>query len=122
MAGQLFKIDTIVADGVALPIEDGGCTIEGAAGWEHTAVLASIGDDATSRKRVPRVLNAKLLFTNDYDPEQLANMKDIQITVRDSQAARRGVAPVCTFAKLGALGGGGPVDVSFNLLAPIQWL
>lgn len=122
MAGQLFKIDTIVADGIALPIEDGGCTIEGAAGWEHTAVLASIGDDATSRKRIPRMLNAKVLFTNAYTPEQFSAMKDIQITVRDTQASKRGVAPACTFAKLGALGGGGPVDITFNLLSPIQWL
>lgn len=122
MAAQLFKIDAVVADGIALGIEDGSATLEGAAGWEHTPVMAAQGDDATSRKRIPRTLKCKLLFTSAYDPEQLANMSSIQITVRDSQAGRRGVAPVCTFAKLGALGAGGSVDIEFNLLSPIQWL
>ena len=122
MAGELFKIDTIVADGVALAFEDGSASLEGAVGWEATAVLAGSGDDAVSRKRVPRMLKAKLLFKEAVDPAAFGQQKDIQISMRDSQSGRRAVAPHCAFASLGAVGAGSSVDVSYVLLSPLQWL
>lgn len=124
MAGetQLLQIDTIVADGIAMPFESGSGSIEGAAGSENTVVPSASGDDFTSRKRVPRMLKLKLQFGNTADPAALAAMKDIQITARDTQSGRRCLMPRCTFASMGAIGGGGSVDITFAVLAAPQWL
>lgn len=122
MAGELFKIDTVVVDGVALSFEDGSATLEGAAGFENTAVLASSGDDAVARKRVPRQLSVKLLFKDAIDPASFAQQKDVQISMRDTQSGRRAVAPHCAFGSLGAVGAGTSVDVRYIMLSPLQWL
>lgn len=124
MAGetQLLKFDTIVADGVALPFEDGSGTLSGAAGWENTVVPSASGDDFTSRKRVARMLKAKIQFGSTVDPAALAAMKDIQITARDTQSGRRCLLARCTFGSLGDVGGGGSVDITFGVLAAPQWL
>lgn len=122
MAGELFKIDTVVVDGVALAFEDGTATLDGAAGWENTAVLASQGDDGVARKRVPRVLRAKLMFKDAVDPDSFVAQKDVQIALRDTQSGRRAMAPHCSFGSLGGLGAGTSVDVTYILLSPLQWL
>lgn len=124
MAGetQLLKFDTIVADGVAIPFEDGSGTLEGAARWENTVVPSASGDDFTSRKRVPTMLKSKILFGNTQDPAKWAAMRDIQITARDTVSGRRCVMPRCSFSSMGAIGGGGSVDIAFNVLSAVQWL
>ena len=123
MAGenQLFKIDTIVVDGIALPFEDGSGSLEGAAGWENTVVHSASGDDFTSRKRIPRMFKTKLLFGNAMDPAAFAKMKNVQIAARDSQSGRRCVMTRCVFSSMGSLGGGGPVDITFSVLSAPQW-
>lgn len=124
MAGetQLLKFDTIVADGVAVAFEDGSGSLEGAARWENTVVPSASGDDFTSRKRVSTMLRAKIQFGATQDPAAWAAMKDIQITARDTQSGRRCLLTRCTFGSMGAVGGGGSVDITFGVLSAPQWL
>lgn len=121
MAGELFKIDTVVADGVSIPIEDGSGSLVGAAGFENEIVPSASGDDFTRRRRVPRQLRCRIQFGPTVNPDAFAAMKDIQITVRDQASGRRALAPRCSFASMGEIGAG-PVDVAWNLLAALQWL
>lgn len=124
MAGetQLLKFDTIVADGVAIPFEDGSGVLSGAARWENTIVPSASGDDFTSRKRTPTQLKAKIQFGATQDPAAWAAMKDIQITARDTQSGRRCLMTRCSFGSMGDIGGGGSVDITFGVLAAPQWL
>lgn len=119
---QLLKFDVIMADGTAVPFEDGSATLEGAAGWENTIVPSGSGDDFTSRKRVPRRLIAKIQFGNTQDPKRWAAMKEIQITARDTQSGRRCLMTKCSFGSMGAVGAGGSVDITFGVLSEPQWL
>ncbi len=116
-----FKIDTIVLAGTAINFEDSSGMISGAAGFENEPVLAATGDDSTKRKRVERVLKAKLSTRTGFDPKSLADMKDIQIAMRDSIGGRKCLANVCTFKKLGDVGNG-TAEVEFLLLTDLQWL
>lgn len=118
---QLFHIDYIVVNGQSLAIEDGSATLEGAAGWENEVVPSSSGDDYTKRKRVARQLHTKLQFGPAVNPDDLAKIEGAQIAMRDSVTGRKVVAPNCNFAKLGALGSGS-ADITFNLLASLQWM
>lgn len=117
----LYKIDAVVADGVALPITDGSGKISGAARFENDVALSASGDDYNKRKRVPTLFKAQIQFGPSADPAKFAAMKDIQITARDTQSGRRALMPRCSFGSLGDIGDG-PVDVVFNVLSPIQWL
>jgi hypothetical protein len=123
MAGEtlLFKIDAIVAGGVAVPIEDGSGSIVGAAGFENEIVPSASGDDYSRRKRIPRQLRTRIQFGPTANPDAFAEMVDIQITARDTSSGRRALMTRCTFASMGEIGGG-PVDVVWNVLSPIQWL
>jgi hypothetical protein len=125
MAGTdqlLFKIDTLVLDGVALPIEDGTGVLSGAAGWENTVVPSASGDDFNSRKRVPRLMKARLQFGPGFDADALANANGVQLAVRDSYSGRKAILHNCSFGSMGDVGGGGPVDVVFNVLSPVEWV
>ncbi len=118
---QLFHIDTIVVAGQAIAFEDSTATLEGAARFEHAAVVSASGDDYVSRKRVPTTLHCKLQFGNAVNPDDLRKVANAQISARDSVAGRRALLPKCTFASMGTIGSG-TVDVSFLVLAPIQWI
>jgi hypothetical protein len=117
----LFKIDTIMVDGKAFAFEDSSAMIDGVAGFENEAVLAASGDDATLRKRVARLMKAKILFNNTVDPQALARTSSVQIALRDSNSGRKCIANNCVFKSMGSVGNGA-VDVEFNLLAPLQWV
>jgi hypothetical protein len=123
MAGdnQLFHIDTIIADGQVLAFEDSSGSIEGAAGFENEAKFSASGDDFVLRKRVARMLKAKLQWGPTADPKTFANMSNIQIAMRDSFTGRKCLAPKATFQSLGAIGAG-TVDIAFILNAELQWL
>lgn len=118
---QLFHIDTIVVAGKALAFEDSTGTLTGAARFENTVVTSASGDDFTSRKRVPTTLRCKIQFGNTINPADFAKMSQEQISARDSVSGRRALMPKCSFASMGEIGGGS-VDITFNVLAPIQWL
>jgi hypothetical protein len=119
---QLFHIDVIVADGVTLDFEDSTGTISGAAGYENSPVLgAGDNDDSVTRKRVPRTLRMKLMWSSTTDPDALVKMRNAQISMRDAVTGRKCLANRSCFASLGDIGGGS-VDVTFNLLSKLQWL
>jgi hypothetical protein len=117
----LFKIDTIVLDGTPLAFEDGSGMLSGAARFENEIVPSASGEDGARRRRVPTTLRARLQFANTTDVDRLAATSDVQITARDSQSGRRALLTKCMFGSMGEIGGGA-VDVTFNVLAPIQWL
>lgn len=117
----LFHIDTIVVDGKPIAFEDGTGMLSGAARYENTVVPSASGADYASRKRVPTLFKMKIQFSNTVDVPQLAGTSGVQITGRDSQSGRRALMPNCIFGTMGDLGGGS-VDVTFNVLSPIQWL
>ena len=120
-ATQIFHIDTIVVDGTAIAFEDSTATLEGAARFENTAVASASGDDYVSRKRVTTTLQCKLQFGNKINPEDLRKVANAQISARDTVGGRRALLPKCSFGSMGAIGGG-TVDITFLVLAPIQWI
>lgn len=117
----LFHIDTIVVDGQAVAFEDGTGMLTGAHRYEHDTVVSASGDDFARRRRVPTTLRLRLQFTGEQSPERLAAVADVQITARDSQTGRRALLTKCRFNTMGDLGGGA-VDVTYGVLAPVQWL
>ena len=117
----LFHIDTIIADGNPLAFEDGTGSLSGAARFENTVVPSASGDDFNSRKRVATLFKCKIQFGPGVDPASFTAQQAIQITARDSQSGRRALMPKCSFGALGDIGGGS-VDITYNVLAPIQWL
>lgn len=123
MAGEnnLFEIDAIVADGVAIPFESASARLVGAAGFEREAVPSAQGDDFTRRKRVTRQLRATIQFGPAANPDALMGMDGIQITARDTQSGRRALMTRCSTASVGEIGAGG-VEVVWLVLSPIQWL
>lgn len=123
MAGEnlLFNIDAIVADGVAVAFESGSGMISGAARYQNQVVVSGSGDDFNKRTRVPTLFKCKLQFGSTVDPASFTKQQSIQITARDQQSGRRALMPKCSFGELGEIGGGA-VDITYNVLAPIQWL
>jgi hypothetical protein len=123
MAGEnlLFHIDTIIVDGKPVAFEDGSGMISGAARYENKIVASASGNDFAARARVPTVLKLKIQFSNAVDPALLASTSGVQVTARDTQSGRRALMNNCMFGSLGDLGGGS-VDITYNVLSPIQWL
>jgi len=95
--------------------------ISGAAGFENEVVVSASGDDFTRRKRVPRLLKAKIQFGEKTQPSDYTKLNNMQITARDQQSGRRVLMPNCSFGALGDVGAGS-VDLTFNILADPQWL
>lgn len=118
---MLFHIDEFVVNGDPQAFEDGTATITGAGRWENTAVPSASGDDFQSRKRVATQVKFKLQFGPGENPAEFASMIDVQIACRDKVSGRRALLPRCGFANMGEIGSGS-VEVTFNVLAPIQWL
>lgn len=125
MAGTdslLFKIDAIVVAGVPVAFEDGSGSLVGVAAFSNTVVPSANGDDYESRKRVTRQLKARLQFAAATDADALTKIRGAQITARDTASGKRALLNNCSFADMGDVGSGGGVDVTFNILAPVQWL
>lgn len=118
---MLFHIDVLIVDGAPVPIEDGSATLSGAARFQNEVVPSASGDDYLKRKRVPTLLKAKIQFGPSVDPKKFSALSEVQITARDSVSKRRALMPKCSFGEMGEIGGGA-VDVTFNVLAPVQWL
>lgn len=124
MAGtdnMLFHIDNILIDGAPIAFEDGSGTLTGAARFENEVVPSGTGDDFSKRKRVPTTFKCKLQFGPLVDPQGYADIVGAQIAARDQKSGRRALLPNCSFASMGEIGAGS-VDVTFNVLSPIQWL
>lgn len=118
---QLFQIDDIVIDGVAVAFESGTGELEGAAGFENEVVPSATGDDYTKSKRVARTLKAKIQYGPTSTPDSFANITEAQISLRHIKTARRALLPKCSFAKMGTVGTGS-VEVTFNILSAPQWI
>jgi hypothetical protein len=123
MSGEknLFHVDELVIDGAPQPFEDGTATLTGAARWENTVVPSASGDDYQSRKRVATTVRFKLQLGKNEQVVDYAMLTDAQIVCRDKVSGKRALMPRCGFASMGEIGGGS-VDVTFNVLAAIQWL
>ncbi|MCW5300868.1 hypothetical protein DXT88_22100 [Herbaspirillum lusitanum] len=124
MAGcdsELFRVDSLTVDGDVLPIEDGSATLQGVADFETEAVLAGTGDDATTRKRVARVIKAKILFGVSVTPDQYTKVCNAQMVCTNLHTGQRVRAGKCRFKSMGEVGNGA-VDIEFNVLQPYQWL
>lgn len=121
MSQLLFKIDTIIVDGAPIAFEDGSGAIEGAARFTNQVVPSASGDDFNRRTRVPTLFRARIQFNDTVDPATFAAMQGVQIAARDQSSGRRALMPNCSFGEMGSIGGGA-VDITFNVLSPIQWL
>jgi hypothetical protein len=125
MAGNdqlLFKIDTIVVNGVPLAIEDGTGVLSGAARFQNNVVPSASGPDFNSRKRVPQLLKCNLQFGPGVDPAALPLIDDATIAARDSISGRRALMHQCTFGEMGDVGAGGAVPVTFNIMNGVEWM
>lgn len=124
MAGTdnlLFHIDQIVVDGKPIAFEDGTGTLSGAARFKNDVVPSASGPDFNKRARVATLFKCKIQFGPAVNPADYANYMGVQITARDAQSGRRALMPNCSFGEMGDIGGGA-VDVTFNVLAAVQWL
>jgi hypothetical protein len=123
MAGEnlLFRVDTLVVDGKPVAFEDGSARLSGAARFENELRPSASGDDFASRRRVPTTVTVQLQFNSATDPASLAGQTEVQITLRDQQSGRRALLPKCMFGSLGEIGGGS-VQLTYLVLAPVQWL
>ena len=92
---QLFQVDDIIVDGVAIAFESGTAELEGIAGYEHEVVPSATGDDFTKYKRVGRTLKAKIQFGPTTTPEMFAEL-------RMDLAERKGVAQHTEVVRLDA--------------------
>jgi hypothetical protein len=117
----LLHIDQIVIDGKAVEFEDGSCMISGTHRYENKVIVAASGNDAASRNRVPTTLKLRLLLKNPADIPAITAAKDTLIAARDTQKGVRAICKSCIFLSLGELGSGA-VDITYGVLAPIQWL
>lgn len=117
----LFHVDVIVIDGKPLAFEDGTGMLAGAARFSNDVVLSATGDDFTKRKRVPTTFKCKLQFGANEVPTDYNKLAGVQITIRDSQSARRAILNKCSFGEMGEVGGGS-VDLTFNVLSAPQWI
>lgn len=118
---SLFHVDSITVDGKPLAIEDGTAMVDGVAGYANAIVASASGPDYTKRQRVPRTLTMKVQFGPSVNPDDLKNIRNAQVVLRDLEAPRRCMAPNCSFASMGAVGGG-TVDLTLNVLEPYIWL
>ncbi len=118
---MLFRVDAVLVDGKPLAIEDGTGMLSGAARFENEVVTSGTGDDFQKRKRVPTLFKCKIQFGPSVNPADYAGMNGVQVTARDTQSGRRAVMHKCSFGQIGEIGGGS-VDITFNVLSPIQWL
>lgn len=117
----LFTVETILDDGKPVAFEFGSATLSGAAGFEREVVPSADGPDFSRRRRVARQLRLNLQFGNTVDPAALAKKSGVQVALRDKNSNRRALCNNCEFARLGDIGGG-PVELVYNILEPIQWL
>lgn len=117
----LFVVDSITVDGENIPIEQSTARIEGAARYESEVVPSGIGPDFTKRKRVATKIKAKVLFGPGFDPTLLTQACGAQIVLTDTHTGRRCRAGNCNFGSMGEIGDGS-VDMTWNVLTPLQWL
>lgn len=118
---QSLLIDTIIINGVPLAIEASTARIEGAAGFEREGQPSGTGKDFTKRKRVSRIIKAKIQFGPGTDPNEIAGAMGVQLAGKDIQTNRRVVADDCDFSKMGEIGDGS-VDVEWIACSPLKWL
>lgn len=118
---SLFKADSITVAGQALAFEDGSATISGLARVRATVVPSASGPDFETYAREATQINLRLQFGPGVSVEDLKNIKDARVVLKDSNGPRRFLAPRCSFAGLGTVGSG-PVDLTLNVLEPIQSL
>ena len=70
---------------------------------------------------MPTIFKCKIQFGPGVNPADYAGMNGVQVTARDTQSGRRALMPKCSFGQIGDIGGGS-VDITFNVLSPIQWI
>ena len=118
---MLFHVDAVIIDGKPLAIEDGTGMLSGSARFENEVVPSGTGDDFQKRKRVPTLFKCKIQFGPSVNPTDYAGMNGVQVTARDTQSGRRALMTKCSFGQIGEIGGGS-VDITFNVLSPVQWI
>ena len=118
---MLFHVDAVIIDGKPLAFEDGTGMLSGAARFQNEVVTSATGDDFNKRKRVPTYFKCKLQFGPTINPADFKALNGVQISARDTQSGRRVLMPKCSFGEIGEIGGGS-VDITFNVLAELQWL
>lgn len=110
---SLFHVDTLVVDGVPINITDSSAMVSGLAGFENEPVTAAgNGEDAIKRKKVPRIIKAKLMLTDPSQTKYFSGLCNSTITLRDTHSSKRIMFNKCSFGKMGDVGGG-EVDIEF---------
>ena len=118
---SLFHVDVLAIDGVPIAIEESSATITGLAGYENEVSVSATGPDAVKRKKVGRMIKAKLQLKNLKDIKLLSETCSAQITLRDTHSGQRVMFAQAAFAKLGDVGQGS-VDIEFIGVSPPQYL
>lgn len=118
---SLFRVDSITVNGQALAIVDSSASITGVAGFSSTPVVSASGPDFESHAREPRTITAQIQFGPKVNPDDLTKIQGARIVLKDTKGPRRCLATNCSFGRMGNVGGG-PVDITFNVLEPYQWL
>ena len=117
---SLFHVDELIVDGIKIAIEESSATVSGLAGFENEVVVTAGNDmDALKRKKVPRVIKAKLVLKDLKQIEALSMTCSAQVSLRDMHSGQRILFTTASFMKIGDVGAGSMDLEMAGLSAPI---
>jgi hypothetical protein len=104
---SLFHVDELIVDGIKIAIEESSATVSGLAGYENEVVVTAGNDmDALKRKKVARVIKAKLVLKDLKQIKDIAMTCSAQVSLRDTHSGQRILFTTASFMKIGDVGGG----------------
>jgi hypothetical protein len=102
-----FHVDEFIVDGIKIKIEESSATVSGLAGFENEVIVTAGNDtDALKRKKVARIIKAKLVLTDLAQVKDMAMTCSAQVSLRDTHSGKRILFTAASFLKIGDVGGG----------------
>jgi hypothetical protein len=104
---SVFHVDDFIVDGIKIKIEESSATVSGLAGYENEVIVTAGNDtDAIKRKKVARIIKAKLVLGDLKQIKDIAMTCSAQVSLRDTHSGQRILFTTASFMKIGDVGGG----------------
>jgi hypothetical protein len=102
-----FHVDELIVDGIKIAIEESSATVSGLAGYENEVIVTAGNDmDALKRKKVARIIKAKLVLKDLKQIKDIAMTCSAQVSLRDVHSGQRILFTTASFLKIGDVGAG----------------
>jgi hypothetical protein len=102
-----FHVDELIVDGIKIAIEESSATVSGLAGYENEVIVTAGNDmDALKRKKVARIIKAKLVLKDLKQIKDIAMTCSAQVSLRDTHSGQRILFTAASFMKIGDVGAG----------------